>query len=36
MKDYNDRVLAEEFADWDNFRKITTKIYNAGHELALL
>jgi hypothetical protein len=32
MKDYNDRVLAEELADWDKFRKITTKSYNAGND----
>ena len=32
MNVYNDRVLAEEIADFDKFRKITTKIYSAGHD----
>jgi hypothetical protein len=32
MNVYNDRVYAEEIADWDKFRKITTKIYSAGHD----
>ena len=31
MKDYNDRVYAEELADVLKFRKITTEIYSAGH-----
>ena len=31
MKDCNDRVLEEELADRDKFRKFAAKIYNAGH-----
>jgi hypothetical protein len=30
MNVYNDRVYAEEIADWDKFRKITTKIYSGS------
>lgn len=32
MNVYNDRVYAEEIADRYKFRKITTKIYNAGND----
>ena len=34
MNVYNDRVLAEEIADFDKFRKITTAIYSAWNDRA--
>jgi hypothetical protein len=34
MNVYNDRVLAEEIADFDKFRKITTAIYSDWNDRA--